>query len=52
MAVTKQQTHDAGRHFAVGEALICGYKAILVGRSSFIEVNGHRAQVQVAAMGA
>jgi len=29
-----------------------GYKAALVGRSSFIEVNGHKAQVQVAAKGA
>lgn len=52
MARTHQQTHDAGRHFAVAEALMRGYQAALVGRSSYIEVNGHKAQVQVAAQGA
>jgi hypothetical protein len=52
MARTHQQTHDAGRHFAVAEALMRGYQAALIGRSSYIEVNGHRAQVQVAAKGA
>ena len=52
MARTHQQTHDAGRHFAVAEALMRGYQAALVGRSSYIEVNGHTAQVQVAAQGA
>jgi len=36
----------------VGEALIRGYKAALIGRSSYIDVNGHKAQVQVAAKGA
>lgn len=52
MVRTHQQTHDAGRHFTVAEALMRGYQATLVGRSSLIEVNGHRAQVQVAAKGA
>lgn len=52
MEPTHNQTHDAGRHLAVAEALIRGYKAYLVGRSSYIEVNGHKAQVQAAAKGA
>jgi hypothetical protein len=52
MARTHQQTHDAGRHLAVAEALMRGHQAALVGRSSYIEVNGHKAQVQVAAKGA
>jgi ribosome modulation factor len=52
MARTHQQTHDAGRHLAVAEALMRGYPAALVGRSSYIEVNGHKVQVQVAAKGA
>jgi hypothetical protein len=46
------QTHNAGRHFAVAEALMHGYHAAVVGRSSLIEVNGHQALVQVAAKGA
>ena len=29
-----------------------GYQAALVGRSLYIEVNGHKARVQVAAKGA
>lgn len=49
---THQQTHDAGRHLAVAQALLQGYKAALVGRSSYIEVNGQKAQVQVAGKGA
>lgn len=52
MTPTNQQTHNAGRHFAVAEALMRGYQASLVGPSSFIEVNGHKAQVQAAAKGA
>lgn len=52
MARTNQQTHDAGRHLAVAEALMRGYRAALVGPFSFIEVNGHKVQVQVAAKGA
>jgi hypothetical protein len=49
---THQQAHNAGRHLGVAEALMRGYNAVLVGRSSHIEVNGHKAQVQVAARGA
>jgi len=52
MAPTHQQTHNAGRHLIVAEALLHGNKASLVGRSSLIEVNGYRALVQVAAKGA
>jgi hypothetical protein len=37
---------------AVAEALLRGYQASIVGRHSLIEVNGRRAQVQVAAKGA
>ena len=51
MARTNRQTHDAGRHFAVAEALMRGYQAALVDRP-YIEVNGHRALVQAAAKGA
>lgn len=49
---THHQVHNAGRHLAVAEALLRGFRAALVGPSSNIEVNGHRAQVQVAGMGA
>lgn len=49
MVRTHKQTHDAGRHYAVAEALMRGFKAGLVGSSSFIQVNGHKARVQVAA---
>lgn len=52
MVRTHKQTHDAGRHYAVAEALMLGHGAGLVGSSSFIEVNGHKARVQVAAKGA
>lgn len=52
MARTHRQTHAAGRHFAVGEALLRGYQAVLVGGSRYIEVNGHKALVQAAAKGA
>jgi hypothetical protein len=52
MVRTHKQTHEAGRHLAVAEALMRGYQATLVGRYSLIEVNGHRALVQVAAKGA
>jgi hypothetical protein len=48
---TNQQKHNAGRHLAVAEALLRGYEAAIVGQSSHIEVNGHKARVQVAAMG-
>lgn len=49
---THQQTHDAGRHLVVAQALLQGFKSNLVGRSSYVEVNGHKAQVQVAGKGA
>jgi hypothetical protein len=52
MRRTHQQTHNAGRHLAVAEALLRGHQAALAGRSSYIVVNGHKAQVQVAAKGA
>jgi hypothetical protein len=52
MAPTHPQTHDAGRHLAVAEGLLLGYKSILIGPYSYIEVNGHKAQVQVAGQGA
>lgn len=48
---TNQKTHDAGRHLAVAQALLRGYKAGLASLSH-IDVNGHEAQVQVAAKGA
>lgn len=51
MEPTNQQKHDAGRHFAVGEALLHGYKADVVGPHSYIEVNGHRAKVQAVTKG-
>ena len=51
MARTHKQTHDAGRHDAVAEALMRGFNAGLLGNSSFIQVNGHKARVQVAAKG-
>lgn len=49
---THHQIHNAGRHLAVGEALLRGYSASLRGARTYIEVNGHTAQVQVAAKGA
>jgi hypothetical protein len=52
MARSHKQTHDAGRHYAVAEALMRGLDAELIGGSSFIQVNGHKARVQVAAKGA
>jgi len=52
MAPTNHQKHEAGRHLAVAEALLMGHAARLLGSQTFIEVNGLRAQVQVAAQGA
>jgi hypothetical protein len=53
MTRTHHQTHQAGRHLAVAQALLRGYPASLGGRKlSTIEVNGHTAQVQVAGKGA
>jgi hypothetical protein len=53
MTRTNKQTHDAGRHFAVAEALMRGYRAVLVNGPgpSGIEVNGRWALVQAAAQG-
>lgn len=36
MARTNQQTHDAGRHLVVAEALLRGYASALEGSSSFV----------------
>jgi len=52
MARTHHQTHQAGRHLAVAQALLRGCRAKLVGRSTYIEVNGTKAQTQVAGQGA
>lgn len=52
MGATHQQKHQAGRHFAVGQALLRGWPAELVGPSSLIRINDRQAQVQVAAQGA
>ncbi|MEV1144260.1 hypothetical protein [Micromonospora sp. NPDC049799] len=49
---THQQTHQAGRHLAAGEALLRGHRAELVGSQTFIDVNGRRAAVMVAGKGA
>jgi hypothetical protein len=49
---THHQTHNGGRHLVVGEALLRGYSANLRGSSTYVEINGHVAQVQVAAKGA
>jgi hypothetical protein len=51
MEATHQQKHEAGRHLAVAEALLHGYRAEVVDKRTFIRVNGHIAQVQVAARG-
>ncbi|WP_433320200.1 hypothetical protein [Micromonospora chersina] len=49
---THQQTHQAGRHLAVGHALLHGYRANLAGPQTFIEINGRQAAVMVAGQGA
>ncbi|SRR6266511_1992517 len=51
MAATQQQKHKAGRHLVVAEALLRGYPANTVGRSSLVEINGRQAEVHVAAKG-
>ncbi|MBQ1009916.1 hypothetical protein KBX53_02910 [Micromonospora sp. M51] len=48
----KQQTHEAGRHLAVGQALLSGRSASIAGHRTHIEVNGQRAAVMVAGKGA
>lgn len=52
MAPGNHQKHQAGRHFAVAEALLHGYSASLHGARTFVEINGKRAAVQLAAQGA
>lgn len=49
---THSQTHQAGRHLAVAEALLRGIPAKLKGAQTYIEVGEHDAQVMVAAKGA
>src|SRR5438132_839393 len=49
---THHQKHQAGRHLVAAEALLRGHSARLVGAYTYVEVNGHRAAVQVAAQGA
>lgn len=51
-ARTHSQTHQAGRHLAVAEALLRGIPAKLKGAQTYIEVGEHDAQVMVAAKGA
>lgn len=52
MPRSKQQTHQAGRHLAAGQALLNARSASLVGRRTHIEVDGHLAAVIVASKGA
>lgn len=52
MRPTNQQKHEAGRHLVVAHALLRGYAAKIVGDSTYVEVNGHRAVVMVAGQGA
>jgi hypothetical protein len=52
MTPTNDQKHQAGRHLVAGQALLRGYPAATTGRSSYVDINGKRAQVQVAAQGA
>lgn len=52
MPRSHQQTHQAGRHLAVGQALLDARNARLIGRQTHIEISGHRAAVMVAGKGA
>lgn len=49
---THLQTHQAGRHLAVAEALLRGLPASLKGAQTYVEIGEHMAQVMVAARGA
>jgi hypothetical protein len=49
---THAQTHQAGRHLAVAEALLRGFPASLKGARTYVEIGGHVARVMVAAKGA
>jgi hypothetical protein len=51
MTATHHQKHQAGRHLIVAQALLMGSDAQIVGRSTFVEINGHRAEVRVATTG-
>ena len=52
MTATQQQKHEAGRHLLVAQALLRGYDARTVGRSSLVEINGRQVEVHVATKGA
>jgi hypothetical protein len=52
MTATHQQKHEAGRHLVVAQALLRGYGARTVGRTSLVEINGRQAEVHVATKGA
>ena len=52
VTASHQQTHQAGRHLAVAQALLQGLPARIVGQQTHIEVNGHPASVMVAGKGA
>lgn len=52
MPATQHQKHEAGRHLVVAEALLRGYDAQTVGRSSLVEIDGREAEVHVATKGA
>jgi hypothetical protein len=49
---TNHQVHAAGRHLVVAEALLRGLSSRLQWTQTYVEVNGHKVQVQVAAKGA
>lgn len=49
---THAQTHQAGRHLAVAEALLRGLSAKLRGAQTYVEIGEHTAQVMVATKGA
>ncbi|WP_155371602.1 hypothetical protein [Catellatospora vulcania] len=52
MAPTNHQKHQAGRHLAVGHALLRGYSAEIVGPHRYVKVNDLPAVVMLAGMGA
>ena len=52
MAATNHQKHEAGRHLVVAHALLRGHAAKLDGPQRYVQINGHRAVVMLAGMGA
>jgi hypothetical protein len=52
MSANQHQKHQAGRHLVVAHALLRGLEAKITGRTSLVEINGHRAEIHVAAKGA